>query len=124
MQTDRPVNLNIFTIRLPLAGMVSFAHRVTGLVLFVGVAFGLYALDLGLSSAQGFAEAAVLVQQPLGQFILLGLIFSLVFHIVAGIKHLFMDFHIGDSLAAARTNAVVVIVVSVLITAVIGAILW
>jgi hypothetical protein len=41
MKTDRPVYLNLLQISLPLAGQVSFAHRVTGIVLFAGVAFGL-----------------------------------------------------------------------------------
>ena len=124
MKTDRPVNLNLFTIFLPLVGIVSFMHRVTGMALFVGVAFGLYALDLALSSAAGFEEATTLLQQPLAKFILLALIFVLVFHIAAGVKHLFMDFHIGDSLEAARINAWVVIIVSAAITTALGASLW
>ena len=124
MKTDRPVNLNLFTISLPLAGVVSFIHRVTGMALFVGVAFGLYALDLALSSTAGFDQAAALMQEPLAKFIVLALIFMLVFHIVAGVKHLFMDFHIGDSLEAARVNAWVVIIVTVVVTAGLGASLW
>ena len=84
MKTDRPVNLNIFTISLPLVGVLSFIHRVTGGALFVGVAFGLYALDLALSSPAGFAEATALLAEPLSRFIFLGLIFSLVFHISLG----------------------------------------
>jgi succinate dehydrogenase / fumarate reductase cytochrome b subunit len=124
MKTDRPVNLNMFTITLPLVGVLSFIHRVTGMALFVGVAFGLYALDLALSSQAGFAEATALLAEPLARFIFLGLIFSLVYHIVAGVKHIFMDFHIGDSLEAARVNAYVVIVATVVITGVVGALLW
>jgi succinate dehydrogenase / fumarate reductase cytochrome b subunit len=124
MKTDRPVNLNMFTITLPLVGVLSFIHRVTGIALFVGVAFGLYALDLALSSQAGFAEATALLAEPLARFIFLGLIFSLVYHIVAGVKHIFMDFHIGDSLEAARVNAYVVIVATVVITGVVGALLW
>ncbi|MEM7079218.1 MAG: succinate dehydrogenase, cytochrome b556 subunit [Pseudomonadota bacterium] len=124
MKTDRPVNLNLFTISLPLAGVVSFTHRVTGIALFVGVAFGLYALDMALSSDLGFAQAAAMVREPFPRFILLGLIFVLVFHVVAGIKHLLLDFHVGDSLAAARMSAVAVIVVTVLVTGVLGALLW
>ena len=124
MKTDRPVNLNLFTISLPLVGVLSFLHRVTGMALFVGVAFGLYALDLALSSQAGFAEVTALLTQPLPRLIFLGLIFSLVYHIVAGVKHLFMDFHIGDSLEAAQVNAYVVIVATVVITGAVGASLW
>ena len=122
MKTDRPVNLRLFP--QPLAALVSITHRITGVMLFVGVAFGLYALELGLSSAQGFAEAQALIKEPLPAFIMLGLIFVLVFHVVAGIKHLLLDMHIGDSLQAAQTNAVVIIVVSVVATIGLGVALW
>ena len=124
MKSNRPVHLNIFTITLPLAGQVSFTHRVTGIALFVGVAFGLYALDMALSSPAGFAEAAALVQEPFPKFILLGLLFVLTFHIVAGIKHLLLDFHVGDTMQAATAGAIAVIVLSVGITGVLGALLW
>lgn len=124
MKTDRPVHLNLFKITLPLAGVVSITHRITGAILFVGLAFALYALDLALSSPAGFGEASELVAQPLSRLILLGLIFVLSFHFVAGIKHLLLDFHIGDTVEAARAGAWVVIVLSVLITVVLGALLW
>jgi succinate dehydrogenase / fumarate reductase cytochrome b subunit len=64
------------------------------------------------------------MQTGLARFIFLGLLFVLVFHIVAGVKHLLMDFHLGDSLEAARLNAVLVIVISVLATAALGVLLW
>ncbi len=124
MKTDRPVNLNLFAFSFPLAALVSITHRITGVVLFVGVALALYALDMALASEEGFAQAQALIAQPLPKFILLGLIASLEFHILAGLKHLLMDFHLGDSVAAARYGSMVVIALTVISTAFIGAILW
>ncbi len=124
MKTDRPVNLNIFTISLPLAGVVSITHRITGGILFVGVAFGLYVLDMALASQAGFNEALVVLEHPLAKFILLALLFVLVFHVLAGIKHLLLDFHIGDTVEAARINSIVVVVATVVVTALLGARLW
>jgi succinate dehydrogenase / fumarate reductase cytochrome b subunit len=124
MQTDRPVNLNLFKFRWPLAAMVSITHRITGVVLFVGVGFGLYALDMALASADGFASAAAMMNEPLPKLIMLALLFVLTFHIVAGIKHLLLDFHLGDSLQAVHVGSIVVIAVSVLITIVLGGLLW
>jgi succinate dehydrogenase / fumarate reductase cytochrome b subunit len=124
MKTDRPVNLNLLAFSFPLAALVSITHRVTGVILFVGVAFALYALDMALASPEGFAAAQALIAQPLSKFILLGLIAALEFHILAGLKHILMDFHLGDSVAAARYGSMVVIALTVISTAVIGAILW
>ncbi len=124
MKTDRPVNLNLFVFSWPLAAMVSITHRITGVVLVAGIAFGLYALDLALSSPVGFADAAALMAQPLPKFIMLALLFVLMFHIVAGIKHLLLDFHLGDTVAAAKYGALSVIVLTLAITATLGALLW
>jgi succinate dehydrogenase / fumarate reductase cytochrome b subunit len=124
MKTDRPVNLNLFKFRWPLAAMVSITHRITGVVLFVGVAFGLYALDMALSSAAGFDAATTLLAQPLPKLIMLGLLFVLTYHIVAGVKHLLLDFHIGDSLQGVYIGSIAVIVVSVGVTLILGALLW
>ena len=58
MKTDRPVNINPLTDYFwPFTAIVSITNRVLGIVLFVGVAFGLYLLDLALSSEAGFAQA-------------------------------------------------------------------
>ncbi|MDC0559317.1 succinate dehydrogenase, cytochrome b556 subunit, partial [bacterium] len=100
MKTDRPVNINLLKMSWPLAALTSITHRVTGVILFVGVAFALYALNLALSSPEGFAQAVVLLAQPLPKFILFGLLLALIYHIVAGVKHLLLDFHYGDSLDA------------------------
>ena len=124
MKTDRPVNLNLLAFSFPLAALVSITHRVTGVVLFAGVAFALYALDLALASPEGFVAAQQLIAQPLGKFILLGLIAALEFHILAGLKHILMDFHLGDSVAAAQRGSVIVIVLTLISTGFIGAILW
>ena len=124
MKTDRPVNINLFTMSWPLAAIASITHRITGVVLFVGTAFGLYALEMALSSPAGFDEAAAMMQQPLARFIMLGLLLAVVYHVVAGVKHLLLDFHVGDSLQAAQTGAVLVIVGTIVITAVLGAMLW
>lgn len=124
MKTDRPVNLNLLAFSFPLAALVSITHRITGVILFVGVAFALYALDMATASPEGFAAAQQLISQPLPTFILLGLIAALMFHILAGLKHILMDFHLGDSVVAARRGSAAVIALTVLSTGFIGAILW
>jgi succinate dehydrogenase / fumarate reductase cytochrome b subunit len=124
MKTDRPVNLNLLVFRFPLAAIVSITHRITGVILFAGVAFALYAFDLAASSEQGFLAAQALVKHPLGMIVLIGLIATLTFHIVAGLKHLLMDFHVGDTVDAAFYGSIVVIVATIVITGLIGVALW
>lgn len=124
MKTDRPVNLNLLKMSWPVAAITSITHRITGVVLFVGVAFSFYAMDLALSSPAGFAESVQLLQQPLAKFVLFGLLLGLVYHVVAGLKHLMLDFHLGDSLEAARIGAWLVIILTIVITGILGVLLW
>ena len=51
MKTDRPINLALTKFKFPLAAIASITHRITGVLLFVGIAFLLYLLDQSLTSA-------------------------------------------------------------------------
>ena len=92
--------------------------------MFGGVAFALYVLDMALASAQGFAQAQALLAQPLPKLILLALLAFLIFHIFAGLKHLMLDFHLGDSVAASHRGSIAVIILTIVSTAGLGVALW
>ena len=125
MKTDRPVNINPLTdYGWPFTALVSITNRVLGIVLFAGMAFALYLLDMALSSEQGFAEASMLIKGTPVKLVVLFLIFALTYHLVAGIKHLLLDFHIGDTFEAAQVGSGIVVASSILITGVIGVNLW
>lgn len=113
----RPVYLNLFKIRLPSTGIVSFAHRVSGFLLFLAIPFSIYLLDLSVTSQQGFDDVARLLQHPLLQFLLLILFWSLVHHFLAGIRYLFLDFDIGVEKAGSRMSAWIVMLCEGLIVA-------
>jgi succinate dehydrogenase / fumarate reductase cytochrome b subunit len=102
---DRPVTLPLLKLRLPMAGWVSLLHRLSGIILFVSLPFALYALDQSLSSEEGFADIQWQLAQPLPRIALLLMTWALAHHILAGIRHLFLDLHIGVDLAAARRSA-------------------
>ena len=125
MKSDRPININPLTdYGWPFTALVSITNRVLGIVLFAGVAFALYVLDLALGSEQGFTEAAALLRGTSVKLIALFLIFSLSYHLVAGIKHLLLDFHIGDTFEAAQIGSAIVVVSALTITGIIGINLW
>ena len=125
MKSDRPVNINPLTdYGWPFTALVSITNRVLGIVLFAGVAFGLYVLDLALSSEVGFAKAPSLLSGTAIKLITLFLIFSLSYHLFAGIKHLLLDFHIGDTFEAAQVGSAIVVVSALTTTGIIGFNLW
>jgi succinate dehydrogenase / fumarate reductase cytochrome b subunit len=104
-QNSRPINVGIgdlVSFKWPITAISSITHRVAGVVLFIGVAFMLYALDLSLSSEQGFISLKEMMVSPLGKMITWGLLSALGYHFVAGIKHLLMDMGVGETLEGAQ----------------------
>jgi len=123
-KSARPVNLDISTIRLPLAAITSITHRISGVILFVGIGILLWMLDNSLSSRDGFNNLHETLTSPLATFIVWGVLSALAYHIVAGIKHLLMDLGFGESKEAAPRGAMIVIVVSALLILLLGVWLW
>ncbi|MFC3282373.1 succinate dehydrogenase, cytochrome b556 subunit [Litchfieldella rifensis] len=125
MNSKRPVNLDLSTIHFPLPALTSIAHRITGVVLFIGLIFGFWALDKSLSSAQGFAAVRdALEHNILAKLIAWGLLSALAFHFVAGIKHLLMDIHIGVTLESGVRKAQITVVVSAVLVILAGVWVW
>jgi succinate dehydrogenase / fumarate reductase cytochrome b subunit len=125
MTRPRPVYLNLVRIRLPLPGLVSILHRVSGAVLFlVGIPLLLLGLQWSLGSAEGLAGLRAMLGQPAVKLLLLGLAWAYLHHFCAGIRFLLLDVHRGIELAPARRSSVAVLVVSLALTIMVGARLW
>jgi succinate dehydrogenase / fumarate reductase cytochrome b subunit len=122
---NRPVNLDLRTIKQPLPAIVSISHRITGVMLFVGLIFMFILFDMSLSGAEGFASAETIMQEYfLAKFIAWGLLVSLSFHLFAGLKHLVQDFGYGEELASADVAAKVVIAATVVTAFLAGYWVW
>lgn len=115
----RPFYLNLFKIKLPIQGMVSIFHRVTGVLMFFAIPFYVYLLDISLAGESGFTQAAAVLNQPIFRLINLILLWSLIHHFLAGIRFLFIDFDIAVDKAASRKTAWSVFVLEVILMALI-----
>ena len=124
MQKQRPKHLDLPKIRLPLPGVVSILHRVSGAAMFLALPLVIWLLQGTLSSAETFDCYKSAVGNPLVKVILLGLLWSFMHHASAGVRFLFLDMHKGTELHTARATAKAVIFVSLVLTVIVGAILW
>ncbi|MET4695048.1 succinate dehydrogenase, cytochrome b556 subunit [Endozoicomonas lisbonensis] len=124
MNSKRPVNLDITTIKLPLPAYTSILHRLSGILLFIGVGLLIYALDLSLASEESFADLQVILSSGLAKFVLWVLLSGLIYHFVAGVKHLLMDIGIGEELESGRIGSIVTIVVSAVLIVLAGVWVW
>ncbi len=92
---SRPFYLNLLKIKLPVPGMVSIFHRVTGVLMFLALPFAVYLLDLSLQGELGFEQARELLSVSYIQFLSLVLLWSLLHHLFAGIRFLLIDFDVA-----------------------------
>lgn len=123
MKNMRPKNLNLFTIRFPIPAIISILHRISGAFLFLLIPLMLWALAYSLTM-DGFDT----MQQWLGSFYIKTIFWVLLvpfcFHMVAGIRHLLMDIHVGSTLKGGRRSAWLVLVTSIVIVIMAGIWLW
>ena len=119
MGDNRPVYLNLIKIRLPVAGMVSLAHRGTGVLLFLALPFAVYLLDLSLESEESFVKVQQILSQPVILLVQLLLLWSLAHHFFAGIRFLLIDAEVGVEKSQARIGAWLVFLAGAITTFVI-----
>ncbi len=121
---NRPVNLDLSQFSFPLPAITSVIHRATGLILFVGVAFVLWAFQESLSGEESFNAIKSVMQGFLAKLILWGILSALLYHLVAGTKHLLMDMGIGETLEGGKLGAKITLVVSIVLILITGVWIW
>ncbi|HSX94507.1 MAG TPA: succinate dehydrogenase, cytochrome b556 subunit [Hydrogenophaga sp.] len=126
-------NINAFTdlttYRLPAAGWVSILHRVSGLLMFLLLPLIVWLFDTSVSSeisyerfASAFAGGIGFVPAWFLKLVVLALIWAYLHHLIAGVRHLWMDVsHDAVSKQFGKTSAVVTLVLSIGLTVVLGA---
>ena len=102
----------------------SILHRVSGVALVVAVAVLLYLFDLSLSGEAGFARAAGLLATTPAKLVIWAVLAALIYHCVAGVKHLLMDLGIGESLQGGITAARITFAVAAVLIVLAGVWIW
>jgi succinate dehydrogenase / fumarate reductase cytochrome b subunit len=116
-QARRPVHLDLFKIHLPVAGVMSIVHRITGVLMVLSIPVLLYLMDLSLRGDDGFGAAAQLLRGWLGQVFLFAILWALLHHLLAGVRYLLLDIDIGIEKPAYRQTAWGVLVTAPLLAA-------
>lgn len=124
MNKQRPKHLALHLIKLPLPGIVSILHRISGLMLFLALPLLLLMLQYSLNSIETYTELMSMLAHPLVKVMLLGLLWAFLHHFCAGLRYLAIDLHLVRDLARARNSSKVVMAVSLALTVVLGVKLW
>ncbi|WP_439106776.1 succinate dehydrogenase, cytochrome b556 subunit [Congregibacter sp.] len=124
MKDNRPVNLDIGSIQLPITAYASILHRISGVIMVVASFLLLWALDLSLAGPESFARLSELLANPLVKFVAWGITTATIYHGFAGIKHLIMDFGVGETMEGGVLGARLVFVLTFVSAALVGVALW
>jgi succinate dehydrogenase / fumarate reductase cytochrome b subunit len=124
VKDKRPVNLDIGTMRLPITAWTSIAHRASGVFLFAGIAVLIWALDASLASPESFAELQDCLASPLAKLVIWAVVAGLIYHSVAGVKHLIMDLGVGETMEGGTLGAKIVLGGSIVLILLAGVWIW
>ena len=111
-------------MRLPVTAWASIAHRASGVFLFAGIAVLIWALDASLASPESFASLQECLSSPLMKLVLWAVVSGLIYHSVAGIKHLVMDLGIGETMEGGVRGVKIVVAVSAVLILLAGVWIW
>ena len=121
---NRPKNLNLFTIRLPINAVVSILHRVSGVGLFLALPLILLALQYSVRSPKSYAILTNLLDTWFAKLVLVALSWAFFHHFFAGIRHLLQDIHWMTSLNNARFSSRVLLWLVGITTIIFAIVIW
>jgi len=116
MTQSRPRYLNLLKIHLPITGLVSFLHRISGILLFCFIPLTIWSIHYSLQSEIHFQTLQQFLHTLLGSSLLIIFILILMQHFFAGIRFLLMDLNWGMERDISRKTARLSLLLSVVST--------
>ena len=128
----RPVYRNIHVTqimkyRLPPAGIVSILHRVSGVVRFLLMPFIVWMFDKSVTSEVSYSQFSAVFAAGVGivpgffvKLVVLALIWAYLHHVIAGLRHLWMDATHAVTKSFGHNSALFTLASSVLLTLALG----
>ncbi len=124
MNNRKPINLDITKLKFPPMAIVSILHRASGVLLFLFVPLMLYLLHASLASQDCFVALQHSLQNPGMKLLIWILMSAVLYHLIAGIRHVLMDLGFAESLQAGKVSAIVVLALGVIFVVIAGVCIW
>jgi succinate dehydrogenase / fumarate reductase, cytochrome b subunit len=122
---QRPKYYDLNLLNLPMPGLVSIFHRITGVAMFLFlIPLALWILQSSLTSEATFAKWQSFYSMLVVKLILIGFVWAFMHHLFAGIRYLLLDLHIGIAKEPAQSSAKIVLVLGIVATAVFAYRVW
>ena len=124
--TTRPKFLNLFTIglKMSITAKISILHRISGFLLFLSIPFILFILNQSLNSPSFYTTLYGICSSIAMKLVYMAIVFAFIYHMVSGVRFLFLDIDKGVQIKTAKITAVIVLLLSIILTAVLGVLIW
>lgn len=124
MKKQRPVHLDLQTIRFPATAIASILHRVSGVIMLFAVGILIWLLSESLASAESFAGIQSLFDNLFVKFVVWGILTALGYHLVVGVRHLIMDTGRWEELDSGNASAKAAFVIAAALSIIAGIWVW
>lgn len=125
MKDNRPKNLDLATIKLPIMGVASILHRISAVIIWVAMAYFLPALYVSLSSPEGFYKIqTMLTDSFIAQFFAWGFLTALGYYVMGTLKHIIQEFGYFETLEGGRKISQLAIALGVVLSVLFGIWIW
>ena len=116
MENKSPLSPHIQVYRWQISSLVSISHRITGVINIIAITLICLWISLIFLSESKYETINLLLNSPVGKFIILGITWSFSFQILSEMRHLIMDFGYGFELRTTKISGLIVIFGSVILT--------
>ena len=114
--SKNPLSPHLQIYRWQISSLISIIHRITGILNFLGLIFiSVWISSAGISE-NSFEYFSVFLKSFIGRFILIGFTWSISYHLLSGIRHLFWDLGYGYEIKTANFSGILVILSSLILT--------
>jgi len=120
----RPIHLNLFVMRFPITAISSICHRISGIWIFICLPFILLMLQESLANAESFADISNKFNIIYYKLFFFSFLIASIYHAIAGIRHIIMDFGFFESKNHSKISSWVVIISSIIVNLIMGVYLW
>jgi succinate dehydrogenase / fumarate reductase cytochrome b subunit len=114
--TNRPTSPHLQAYKLPLTGIISITHRMTGVMLIAGLLVFVYIISSLASGADSYVAMQSIINIWLFKFVCWGFIYALFFHLCHGVRHLIWDTGLGFEPDTLKRYAMIELAVSLALT--------
>ena len=124
MRKERPTNLDLTTVKMPVTATASILHRVSGIIVFIALAIFLTLLNCSLSSAENFQRVQGYFDLFIVEFVFWGALTGLAYHAVFGIRHMIQDMGHWEEMESSSLSAKIGFIITAALSILAGYLVW